>query len=175
VHPNPPAGLFALAWGVVAAALGLMLVTNFRGFRENFADRIKARMVSPHRHVRLVAVAAGVVFTIAGAASAIGGVVVTVRSGMASTTGTPLPSPFRYLFIAMAVAIIAWYWLSPAGPYRAAARHGSWRLPLAVVASAGTLTFGVAIAIGQWTIAFVALAVAGLPTLLLLTNDKPRS
>jgi hypothetical protein len=81
--------------------------------------------------------------------------------------------PFGYLFIAFAVVIVGWHWRSPRGLFRPAGRSGGWRLALAVVASAGMLIFGVGVAVGQLTIAFAALAVVMVPSVILMMGDKP--
>jgi drug/metabolite transporter (DMT)-like permease len=79
-----------------------------------------------------------------------------------------LASPFRYMFIAVIVAIVGWYWLSRQGPFRSAARRGGWRLVAAVLSSLGMLAFGIGTAIGQLVIGLVALIVGGLPAMVLV-------
>ena len=39
-HSSAPPGLFLLAWGLIASAVGLLTVTNFRGFADNYARRV---------------------------------------------------------------------------------------------------------------------------------------
>jgi hypothetical protein len=84
-------------------------------------------------------------------------------------------SPFRYAFIAVAVFIVGWFWLSRRGPFRVAAQRGGWRLAVAVLSSLSMLVFGIGIAIGQLVIA-IAAAIIGAPLtwLLLLIGLRPR-
>ena len=84
-------------------------------------------------------------------------------------------SPFRYVFIAVTVAIVGWYWLSRQGPFRSAAQRGGWRLAIAVLSSIGMLAFGICIGIGQVVIGIAALILGGLPTMALVVGGKPRS
>lgn len=85
-----------------------------------------------------------------------------------------LASPFRYLFIAVTVTIVGWYWLSRQGPFRSAAQRGGWRLAIAMLSSLGMLAFGIGIAMGQLAIGITALIVGGLPGMLLVVGSKPR-
>jgi hypothetical protein len=84
-----------------------------------------------------------------------------------------LPSPFRYVFIAVTVAIVGWYWLSSQGPFRSAAQRGGWRIAIAVLSSLGMLVFGIGIATGQWVIGLAALMVGGLPAMVLVVGREP--
>lgn len=84
-------------------------------------------------------------------------------------------SPFDYVFIAVTVVIVGWYWLSRQGPFRSAAQRGGWRLAIAVLSSLGMLAFGICIAIGQMAIGITALIAGGLPAMVLVFGGKPRS
>jgi drug/metabolite transporter (DMT)-like permease len=86
-----------------------------------------------------------------------------------------LTSPFRYVFIAVTVGIVGWYWLGRQGPFRPAAQRGGWRLAVAVLSSLCMLVFGIGIAIGQLVIGIVALIVGGLPAMVLILNGKART
>ena len=57
--------------------------------------------------------------------------------------------------------------------FRPAARRGGWRLAAAVLSSLGGLIFGIGMAMGQLTIAIAALVIGGLPSLILMMEDKP--
>lgn len=179
-------GLFMLAWGLTASAFGLAAATNFRGFADNFARRAEAssaglRKLPPWRWqqprkpgeaaklVRLVAIP----FAIIGPIVTVAGIT-SISHGRTGTSGpTASPGPSGYLFIAGAIAAVAWSWLSPRGWLRPAARRGGWRLAVALLSSLGALICGISIAIGQMTIGIVALFAGGLPALALLAEDKP--
>lgn len=79
----------------------------------------------------------------------------TVVAGQQFSVG----SPFRYLFIAVAVIIVGRFWLSRQAPFRAAAQRSGWRLAIAVLSSLSMLVFGIAIAKGQLVIGMAALIV----------------
>jgi hypothetical protein len=64
-------------------------------------------------------------------------------------------------------------WLSRRGLFRPIARRGGWRLAVALVSSLGALIFGIGIAMGQMTIAIVAVMIGGSCCLILLIEDKP--
>jgi hypothetical protein len=81
-----------------------------------------------------------------------------------------LAGPFRYVFIAFTMMIVGWYWLSRDSPFRIAAQSGGWRFAIAVVASAGMLTFGISVALGQLAIGITALIVTGLPAMFLVAE-----
>ena len=63
------------------------------------------------------------------------------------------------MFIAVAVIIVGWFWLSRAAPFRAAAQRGGWRLAVAVVSSLSMMVFGVGVAMGQLEIGIAAVIV----------------
>ena len=174
-------GLFLLVWGVGASAVGLLTVTNFRGFADNFARRAEAASARRRRRpawtlapsqdpaartrqIRLIAIP----FAIIGPIVTVAGIV-SVSHGRVGVSGWGTPAlPFRVAFLAFAVAAAVWPWLSRDGFFRPAARRGGWRLAAGVVSSLGTLAFGVGFAIGQLTISLVALIFAGLPSLILM-------
>jgi hypothetical protein len=79
----------------------------------------------------------------------------TVVAGQQFSIG----SPFRYLFIVVAVIVIGQFWLSRPAPFRAAAQRGGWRLVIAVLSSLSMLVFGIGIAMGQLVIGIAALIV----------------
>jgi hypothetical protein len=86
-------------------------------------------------------------------------------------------SPFRYVFIAIAVIVVGRFWLWGPAPFRAAAQRGGWRLALAVLSSLSMLVFGIGIAIGQFAIAIAAMIVGAPPTWFLfirLMRDRPQ-
>ena len=175
-----------LGWGLFASAFGLAMVTNFRGFAETFARRAAASSAGLRKRppwmsrqppderdqVRLVRLIA-IPFAIVGPVLLVAGIISISQGRIASTGASALPSPFRYLFIAFAVIAVGQSWLSRRGIYRPAARRGGWRLAIAVLSSLGALIFGVSIALGQLTIGFAALLIGGLPSILLLMDDKP--
>lgn len=181
-----PGGLFLLAWGLGASALGLGLVTNFRGFADNFSRQADASSAgrrklppwkrqwpqTPAERIKLVRLIA-IPFAILGPILTVVGLISISHKDINGSEPGPSPSPFRYLFIVFAVASVAWSWLSPHGMFRPKARHSGWRLAVALLTSLGVLIFGVGIATGQSTIAFIALIVGGVPSVLLLMNGKP--
>lgn len=86
-----------------------------------------------------------------------------------------LTAPFSFVFIAVTVVIVGWYWLSSRGPFRRAAQRGGWRLVVAVLSSLGMLAFGVGTAMGQVVFGIAALIAGGLPGMALLIDGWPRS
>lgn len=82
------------------------------------------------------------------------------------------PSPFGYVFIAVAAVAVGQSWLSSRGFYRLAARRGGWRLAVAILASAASLVFGIGIALGQFAIGIAALVLGGLASALLYTEFR---
>jgi len=193
-HSAPPPGLFLLVWGLGASAVGLLTVTNYRGFADKSARRMArsaagrrnsrtARWLQPPpgdwqppqdpasgtRRVRLIAIP----FAIIGPIVTVVGLVSISHHGMGGSGPGGGLGPFGYLFIGFAVVTVGWQWRSPRGLFRPAGRRGGWRLALAVVASAGTLVFGVGLAQGQLTIAIAALAFVGVPSVLLMLGDTP--
>ncbi len=157
---NQPGGLFLLCCGVVASVAGLALVTNVRGFADSLARARVARIT-------------GIPFVIVGPGMIVIGIISISHGGIAMPGASALPSPFRYLFIAVAVAVVGLLWLPQRGFFRQAARPGGWRLAIALLASLGTLVFGVGIAFGQVTIAIAAWAIGGLPSLALWMEGRP--
>jgi hypothetical protein len=186
-HTSQAGGLFMLGWGLFASAFGLAMVTNFRGFADTFARRAAASSAGLRKRppwmsrqqptderdqvklARLIAIP----FAIVGPVLLVAGIISISQGRIASTGASPLPSPFRYLFIAFAVVAVGQSWLSRRGIYRPAARRGGWWLAIAVLSSLGALIFGVSVALGQLTIGFAALLIGGLPSILLLMDDKP--
>jgi hypothetical protein len=184
-HASQTPGLFLLVWGLGATAAGLLTVTNFRGFADNFARRAEA--ASPRRRrrptwtltppqdpaaktrqIRLIAIP----FAIVGPIVTVIGII-SVSHGRIAVSGWGAPPlPFRIAFIAFAAAAVGWSWLSRDGFFRPAARRGGSRLAAAVISSLGSLTFGIGLAMGQPTVAIVALIFVGLPSLILMTGDK---
>lgn len=169
-----PPGVFLLCWGLVAAAFGLAMVTNFRGFTDNFVDLMEQRSNWSGRSLRRFSVAAAAIFAIAGPVALIAGVISIGRGQIGLAGTTPVSGPFRYLFIAVTAAIIGWYWLSPVSPFRTAANRSGWRLAIAVTWSLAALAFGICVVIGQAMIGVAVLTAGGLPVLLLLTDSNPR-
>jgi hypothetical protein len=181
-----PGGLFLLAWGLVASALGLALITNFRGFADNFSREAHSssaglqklppwkwqRPQTAAERTRLVRLLA-IPFAILGPILTIVGIISLSHKGIGNTGPSPSPSPFRYVFIVFAVASVAWSWLSPHGMFRPEDRHRGWRLAVALLSSLGALIFGIGAAMGQFAIALIALLVGGLPAVLLLMDGKP--
>jgi hypothetical protein len=190
-HSTAPPGLFLLVWGLGASTVGLLTVTNFRGFADNYARRVAQRRSNPRSgrrqqpllgdwqrpayraeptgRVRLI----GIPFAVIGPIVTVIGLVSIRHEGAGGFGPGGRLGPFGYLFIAFAVVIVGWHWRSPRGLFRPAGRSGGWRLALAVVASAGMLIFGVGVAVGQLTIAFAALAVVMVPSVILMMGDKP--
>jgi hypothetical protein len=185
-HTSQPPGLLLIAWGLGASALGLLIVTNFRGFADKFARRAEASsgglrrrppwntrrppdLAQRTRQVRLTAIP----FAIIGPIVTVVGIISVSHRGITGSGPGALPGPFRVLFIAFAVATVAWSWLSRRGLFRPIARRGGWRLALALVSSLGGLMFGIGIAMGQMTIALVAVIIGGLCSLILVIEDKP--
>jgi hypothetical protein len=193
-HSTPPPGLFLLVWGLGASAVGLLAVTNFRGFADNYA-RLVGRSAAgrsrprpgrwpqpppadgqptadppePTRRVRLI----GIPFAVIGPIVTVIAIVSISHEGLGRLGPGGGLGPFGYLFIAFAVVAVGWHWRSPRGLFRPAGRRGGWRLALAVVASLGMLTFGVGVAVGQLTVAIAALAPVMVASVLLLIGDKP--
>jgi hypothetical protein len=128
-----------LGWGLVASVFGLAMVTNFRGFADTFARQAAAssaglRKRAPWKsqqppderdQVRLLRLIA-IPFAIVGPVLLVAGIISISQGRIAITGASPLPSPFRYLFIAFAVMAVAQSWLSRRGIYRPAARRGGW-------------------------------------------------
>jgi len=185
-HASRTPGLFLLVWGVGASAVGLLAVTNFRGFADNWARQAEASslrwrrrpsqaMTRPQdpaartRQIRLIAIP----FAIAGPIVTVVGIISVSHGRVAPSGWGAPPVPFRFALIAFAVGAVLWSWHSPDAFFRPAARRGGWRLAAAVVSSLGSLTFGIGFAMGQATIAIVALIFAGLPALILMVADKP--
>jgi hypothetical protein len=175
-----------LAWGLFASAFGLLIVTNFRGFADNFARRAEAspaglrklppwkwqRSPDPAEQAKLVRLIA-IPFAIIGPIVTVAGLIAISQGRTGDSGPGPLPGPLRYLFIAFAAVAVGWSWLSRRGLFRPAARRGGWRLAAALLSSLGGLVFGIGITVGQMTIAIVAWVIGGLPSLLLVMEDKP--
>jgi len=112
-----PGGLFLLAWGLGASALGLGLVTNFRGFADNFSREAHAssaglqklppwkrqRPQNPAERTKLVRLIA-IPFAILG--PILTGLISISHKDIGGSGPGASPSPFRYLFIAF-IALIA--------------------------------------------------------------------
>ena len=182
-----------LAWGLGASAVGLLAVTNFRGFADNYARLVgrsaagrgprPGRWPQPPpadgqptadppeatRRVRLI----GIPFAVIGPIVTVIAIISISHEGLGPLGPGGGFGPFGYLFIAFAVVAVGWHWRSPRGLFRPAGRRGGWRLALAVVASLGMLTFGVGVAVGQLTLAIAALAPVMVASVLLLMGDKP--
>jgi hypothetical protein len=193
-HSTAPPGLFLLAWGLLASAAGLLTVTNFRGFADNYARRVAQSAAGrrrprprngqlsplgdwqrpldppePTSRVRLI----GIPFAVIGPIVTVIGLVSIRHEGIRGFGPHARLGGFGYLFIVFAVVIVGWHWRSTRGAFHSAGRRGGWRLAIAVVASVDMLIFGVGIAVGQLTIAIAALAIGGLTSLLLMLGDKP--
>src|SRR5260370_27908995 len=150
-----------LAWALFASAAGLLIVTNFRGFADNFARRAQdssaglrklssrkwQRPPDPAEEVKLARLLA-IPFAIIGPIVTVAGIISISHGAIGGSGPGALPDPFRYLFIAFAVAAVGWSWLSRRGLFRPAARRGGWRLAVAVLSSLGGLVFGIGIAMG---------------------------
>jgi len=175
-----------LGWGLVACTFGLAMVTNFRGFAGNFARHAEASSAGLRKlplwkwqqpqdrgaqatPIRLLTIP----FAIVGLAMILTGIISISQGHITSRGLAALPVPLRYLFIAFAVAAVGRSWLSRRGLFRPAARRGGWRFALALLASLGALIFAVSTAMGQATIGFAAWVIGALPSLVLLTEDKP--
>jgi len=184
-HAGQPPGLFLLVWGVGATAAGLLTITNFRGFADNFARRAEAssagrrrrppwqgqQPLDPARRARQLRLIA-IPFVIIGPIVTVVGIISISHGRIADSGLGALPGPFRFAFIAFAVAAAGSSWLSRRGLYRPAARRGGWRLAAAVLSSLCILIFGIGVAIGQMTIAIVAFAIGGLASLILVMEDR---
>jgi hypothetical protein len=167
--------------------IGLALVTNVRGLADNLARRDRLtleqrmkRALSPGyqprspearaRNLRIV----GILFAVAGPIAIVGGAI-SISHGHGGTSGMPaLPTPFRYLFIAVTVVAIGQWWLPQRGMFRQAARRGGWRLAIALIGSLGALIFGVLTSLGEWTIGIAAWLIGGLLSLTLWMDGMPR-
>jgi hypothetical protein len=193
-HSTAPPGLFLLVWGLGASAVGLLTVTNFRGFADNYARRAAQsaagrrrtwprngqqsllgdwqRPFDPAAHTRRMRLIA-IPFAVVGPIVTVIGLVSIHHEGIRGFGPGARLGGFGYLFIAFAVVIVGWHWRSSRGLFHSAGRRGGWRLAIAVVASVGMLVFGVGVAVGQLTIAIVAVAVIALPCLVLVMGDKP--
>jgi hypothetical protein len=141
-HASQSPGLFMLAWGLFASAAGVLIVTNFRGFADNFARRAADSSVGlrklpsrkwqrppdPAEQVKLARLVA-IPFAIIGPIVTVAGIISISHGAIGGSGPGALPDPFRYLFIAFAVAAVGWSWLSRrgccAGPLGAAG--GGWR------------------------------------------------
>lgn len=184
-----PPGFFLLAWGLFASVLGLGLVTNFRGFADNFARNadvssarfrrlpprtwIRERPDEPTRRlmrIRLIAIP----FAVLGPIVTIVGLVQIVHGHIAVPRGPALPLPFALAFIAFAVVAIGQYW-RVGGLYRVAVLQGGWRRVAAVLASGGAVSFGVFSAVGQTTLGIAGWLIGGLATAPLVIGRKSAS
>ena len=190
---NQPPGLFLVAWGLIASVIGLLTVTNIRGFAENFARQAQAQssrrrrrppwkrelppdlegeplpdLADKTRQMRFIAIP----FAIVGPIVTVVGLFSIARAGIGGFGPGGGLGPFGYLFIVFAVAAVGRSWLSPRGFFRSAARRGGWRLAVALLSSLGGLIFGIGIAMGQSTIAIAAWVIGGLPSMLLVMEDK---
>ena len=192
-HSSAPPGLFLLAWGLIASAVGLLTVTNFRGFADNYARRVSRSAAARRRprprngqqsplgdwqrrldppeqtsRTRLI----GIPFAVIGAIVTVIGLVSIRHEGIGGFGPSARLGGFGYLFIVFAVVIVGLQWRSPRGVFHSAGRRGGWRLAISVVASVGMLIFGVGTAVGRLTVAIAAIAIVGLTSLLLLLGDK---
>ena len=185
-HAIQPPALFMVAWGLGASAFGLLIVTNFRGFADNYARRAAAASARPRRRrpwnwqrprdpaeqtrwLRLVAIP----FAIIGPIVTVVGFISISQGRIGDSGPGALPSPFRYLFIGFAVAAVGWSWLSRRGLFRPAASRGGWRLAVALLSSLGAQIFGIGFAMGLATIAIAGWVIGGLASLILVMEDKP--
>jgi hypothetical protein len=71
------------------------------------------------------------------------------------------------------VAGTAWCWLSRNGLFRAAIRRRGPNMLNALVASAGTMLFGLGLTVGQLTICLGGWAIGGLAAIAMMLDDKP--
>lgn len=182
---QPSAGLFMLAWGLFASAIGLSLVTNFRGFADNFTKNAHASsaglrkfppwkwqrrsedLVGRTRMVRLIAIP----FAVLGPIMTVAGIIAICHGHISMPNEPALPIPFRCLVIVLALLSVGQYWL-PRGFFRAAARQGRWRRAVVMLASVGAIVFGVSVASGFITIGVVAWLLSGLPLMPLLMERR---
>jgi len=171
-HADQPPELFLLIWGLVVSAVGLALVTNFRGYADHFGRRGKGS-VRPRRSLVMVRLL-GLPFAIVGLIVIVTALVTSRgRFPIATRPPVPLASPVQYLFIVVTVAIVAWWWISPRGFFSGPSPRRGGRLAAAVIASLGALTFGVSLAVAEPTVGFVALAACALTAAVLQMGRKP--
>ena len=172
-HASHAAGLFVLAWGVGASVLGLLSITNFRDFLDNWARQASNFSLVSFERNRRRAQLISILLVIVGPIAIAAAIILITRGQIDISAGTPLPTPGRYLFIGAAVLGVGLSWLWPNGLYRSATRRGLLRAAVAVLSSAGLLAFAVAFAMGKTVIAIVAWVILGMPVLILGMADKP--
>jgi hypothetical protein len=177
-----PPGPFLVAWGLVASAYGLAMITNYRGFADTFLRRARASRARWRRSSRkqltsrMTATQMRIMaapFAVLGPISTIAGINSISHEGAGGTwlgTGT---GPYRFAFLAAAVAGTGWSWLSPNGLFRPAIRRGGSSLLIALVASAGTVLFGLGLSVGQLAICTGGWAIGGLAAIAIMLDDKP--
>jgi hypothetical protein len=179
---GPPPGPFMVAWGLVASAYGVAMITNYRGFADNFLRRARAsrarwrssaetqlRSCMTARQMRLMAAP----FAVLGPVMTIAGINSISHEGAGGTWLGTGAGPYRFAFLAAAVAGTGWSWLSRNGLFRPAIRRRGSSLLVALVASAGTVLFGLGLATGQMTICLGGWAIGGLAATAMMLDDKP--
>jgi hypothetical protein len=186
-HQSAP-GFFLLAWGIFATLIGWGLATNFRGFSDRFtqsayASSSRMRRVPPWKWIqhgtdaeelasraklsRLI----GIPFAILGPIVTVAGVVQMARGHIAVPRGPVLPLPYALALIGAGVLALVQYWRR-GGLFRLAARQSGWMRAAAIVASLGTVSFGVFVALGFTTLGIVGLLAGGLASVPLVVPRK---
>lgn len=188
---RPGSGLFLLAWGLFASAIGWGLMTDFRGFAKTFiagsmASTSGLRRLPPWKwlprrtdaeelviRVRLARVIA-IPFAVLGPILTVAGVVMIARGRISVPRGAALPLPIILAFIGVGVAGVVRLWWR-GGFFRMAARRGGWPRVAAIVGSLGVLSFGVFAALGWSTLGIAGWMVAGLASVALLFSQRSAS
>jgi hypothetical protein len=170
------------AWGLVASAYGLAMITNYRGFADTFLRRARASRARWGRpsdtrlragitatQMRIMAVP----FAVLGPIMTVAGINSISHEGAGGTWLGTGAGPYRFAFLAAAVAGTGWSWLSRKGLFRPAIRRRGSSLLIALVASAGTVLFGLGLTVGQLTLCLGGWAIGGLAAIAIMLDDKP--
>jgi len=176
-----PPGPFLVAWGLLASAYGLAMITNYRGFADNFLRRVRAsarrrRSSQMQLTSRITATQMRIIaapFAVLGPISTLAGINSLSHEGAGGTWLGAGTGPYRFAFLAAAVAGTGWSWLSRNGLFRPAIRRRGSSLLFALVASAGTVVLGLGLTVGQLTICIAGWVTGGLAAIALMLNDKP--
>jgi hypothetical protein len=148
-----PGGLYVLATGLFVTALGLVAVTNFRGFADALGDlspqeseprprwrKNPSQLMTPDRPAppavnmaRLI----GGLFAFIGLNAIVAGIVSIVHGHVTILQTPAMPVPARYLWLAFGAASIAYAWIPRIFAWRprmggyalSAARRNRWQRP----------------------------------------------